>query len=160
MELRNPEAAEDCVQEALLAALSAEAGFQGRSNLRTWLTGILKHKIIDAIRRQGRERPLEDPEEGLADLEALFDHTGHWVDRPQPWSVVGELRPGLTGHGPQSSARSTVNNLRPGSGLRGCPGRFAAVRAFGTGKTTGTISTAATKAWAWHTRIVNILRIT
>ena len=85
MELRNREAAEDCVQEALLAALSAPASFEGRSNLRTWLTGILKHKIVDAIRRQSRERPLEDAEENLADLDALFNETGHWADRPQPW---------------------------------------------------------------------------
>jgi RNA polymerase sigma-70 factor (ECF subfamily) len=84
-ELRNREAAEDCVQEALLAALAAEARFEARSNLRTWLTGILKHKIVDTIRRQGRERPLEGAEEDLADLDALFNDTGHWVDRPQPW---------------------------------------------------------------------------
>lgn len=85
MELRNREAAEDCVQEALLAALSAPASFEGRSNLRTWLTGILKHKIVDAIRRQSRERPVEGPEEDLADLDTLFNETGHWADRPQPW---------------------------------------------------------------------------
>lgn len=85
MELRNREAAEDCVQEALLAALSAPASFEGRSNLRTWLTGILKHKIVDAIRRQSRERPVEGTEENLDDLNALFDETGHWTDRPQPW---------------------------------------------------------------------------
>ena len=41
LQLRNPEAAEDAVQEALLAALAAgETAFGGRSNLRTWLTGI------------------------------------------------------------------------------------------------------------------------
>jgi RNA polymerase sigma-70 factor (ECF subfamily) len=85
MELRNREVAEDCVQEALLAALSAPASFEGRSNLRTWLTGILKHKIVDAIRRQSRERPVEGAEENLEDLDALFDETGHWADRPQPW---------------------------------------------------------------------------
>lgn len=85
MELRNREAAEDCVQEALLAALSAPASYEGRSNLRTWLTGILKHKIVDAIRRQSRERLVEGPEEDLADLDAFFNETGHWTDRPQPW---------------------------------------------------------------------------
>ncbi len=31
----------------------------GRAQLRTWLTGILKHKIIDVFRRQSRETPLE-----------------------------------------------------------------------------------------------------
>jgi RNA polymerase sigma-70 factor (ECF subfamily) len=86
LELRDRERAEDCVQEALLAALSAEASFEGRSNLRTWLTGILKHKIVDAIRRSSRERALEDVEEGTADLDALFDQTGHWREPPQAWA--------------------------------------------------------------------------
>ena len=50
LQLRDSHAAEDAVQETLVAALAGEASFQGRANLRTWLTGILKHKIIDAIR--------------------------------------------------------------------------------------------------------------
>src|SRR5919201_6303972 len=80
LELRNREQAEDAVQETLLAALAAEASFAGRSNLRTWLTGILKHKIVDTIRRSSRERPLEgaDGEATVEDLEALFDQSGHW----------------------------------------------------------------------------------
>lgn len=86
LELRNPEAAEDAVQETLLAALAAESGFQGRSNLRTWLTGILKHKIIDSIRRATRERTLDGEDAaGVDDFDALFDETGHWRDRPQAW---------------------------------------------------------------------------
>jgi len=55
LQLRDPNAAEDAVQETLVAALVGEANFAGRSNLRTWLTGILKHKIIDSIRRAARE---------------------------------------------------------------------------------------------------------
>jgi RNA polymerase sigma factor (sigma-70 family) len=58
LQLRDGHAAEDAVQETLLAALAGEAAFAGRSNLRTWLTGILKHKIIDALRRLAREAPL------------------------------------------------------------------------------------------------------
>jgi len=87
MELRSREAAEDAVQETLLAALAAESSFAGRSNLRTWLTGILKHKIVDTIRRASRERPLEgvDGETTVEDLEALFDETGHWREPPQAW---------------------------------------------------------------------------
>ena len=84
LQLRNAEAAEDAVQEALLAALAAESSFAGRSNLRTWLTGILKHKIVDAIRRSSREQPLED-EAALEDLDALFDPSGHWREPPQDW---------------------------------------------------------------------------
>ena len=87
MELRNSDAAEDAVQETLLAALAAESSFAGRSNLRTWLTGILKHKIIDSIRRSSRERPLEttDGESTVEDFDALFDETGHWHEPPQAW---------------------------------------------------------------------------
>ena len=87
MQLRNREAAEDAVQETLLAALGAEASFAGRSNLRTWLTGILKHKIVDAIRRSSRETTLEslDAESTVEDLDARFDETGHWRDPPQAW---------------------------------------------------------------------------
>jgi len=51
LQLRDEALAEDVVQETLLAALSG-SGFSGKSSLRTWLTGILKHKIVDAIRRK------------------------------------------------------------------------------------------------------------
>lgn len=87
LQLRNPEAAEDAVQEALLAALAGEAGFRGQSNLRTWLTGILKHKIIDAIRKTTRETAMgafdEDPE--IGEFGYQFKDNGHWQDRPAAW---------------------------------------------------------------------------
>jgi len=46
--------AEDLVQDTLLAALSSDGRFQGRSSVRTWLTGILKHKILDVFRARAR----------------------------------------------------------------------------------------------------------
>jgi RNA polymerase sigma-70 factor (ECF subfamily) len=84
LQLRNREAAEDAVQEALLAALAAEKSFAGRSQLRTWLTGILKHKIVDAIRRSSREQPLE-AEASPEEWDRLFDASGHWREPPQDW---------------------------------------------------------------------------
>jgi RNA polymerase sigma-70 factor (ECF subfamily) len=89
LQLRDAAAAEDAVQEALLAALAGEAGFGGRSNLRTWLTGILKHKIVDTIRRQNRERPASDFEPGgdTDDFEELFDRRGHWREPPEEWQA-------------------------------------------------------------------------
>jgi RNA polymerase sigma-70 factor (ECF subfamily) len=48
---------EDVVQETIVAAWNGRAGFRGQSSLRTWLTGILHHKIVDAIRERQR-RPL------------------------------------------------------------------------------------------------------
>ena len=86
LQLRDREAAEDVVQETLAAALAGRGGFGGRSSLRTWLTGILKHKIIDVIRRSSRETHVG---EGVVDDEALddalFDESGHWREPPQAW---------------------------------------------------------------------------
>jgi RNA polymerase sigma-70 factor (ECF subfamily) len=82
LQLRDSHAAEDAVQETLLAALAGEGAFQGRANLRTWLTGILKHKIVDAIRRASRDAITVSEDE----LESLFDERGHWIDPPGAWS--------------------------------------------------------------------------
>jgi len=82
LQLRDAHAAEDAVQETLVAALAGQAGFGGRSNLRTWLTGILKHKIVDAIRRVSRDIPAPTDE---GELEALFERRGHWVEMPAAW---------------------------------------------------------------------------
>ena len=87
LELRDRESAEDAVQETLVGALAAREGFSGKSTLKTWLTGILKHKIVDAIRRAGRERPVEAAatDDGLSDFDALFDDRGHWDEMPDAW---------------------------------------------------------------------------
>jgi RNA polymerase sigma-70 factor, ECF subfamily len=81
LQLRDRDAAEDAVQETLLAALTAREGFSGKSTLRTWLTGILKHKIVDAVRRAAREAPAGSEEE----FDALFDEKGHWLEMPAAW---------------------------------------------------------------------------
>ena len=82
LQLRDTQAAEDAVQETLLAALAGESGFGQRASLRTWLTGILKHKIIDAIRKASREAPAAGEDE----FDALFDERGHWIEMPAAWS--------------------------------------------------------------------------
>src|SRR5512147_2421653 len=86
LQLRDPDAAEDAVQEALLAALAGETGFGGRANLRTWLTGILKHKIVDAIRRASRETAVAGDGDGdESEFDRLFEDNGHWVEHPAAW---------------------------------------------------------------------------
>ncbi|MEO6749562.1 MAG: sigma-70 family RNA polymerase sigma factor [Casimicrobiaceae bacterium] len=88
LQLRDRDAAEDAVQETLLAALTAKAGFSGKSTLKTWLTGILKHKIVDTIRRRQREpllmASLED-ETDLDDFDPLFKSNGGWDTPPANW---------------------------------------------------------------------------
>ena len=88
LQLRNPAQVEDAVQETLLAALEGLERFSGRSTLRTWLTGILKHKIIDYLRRSGRERPLGSDDDKRTETEivdALFAEDGHWRGFPADW---------------------------------------------------------------------------
>lgn len=83
--LRDEHLAEDVVQETLLAAMQG-GGFQGQSSPRTWLTGILKHKIIDQFRRQQRETQLDEPDEVAEDavgMDDFFSDDGHWMDAPQ-----------------------------------------------------------------------------
>ena len=54
-QMRDPVAADDAVQETFAAALTGQCRFEGRSGTRTWLIGILKHKILDEYRRRARE---------------------------------------------------------------------------------------------------------
>jgi RNA polymerase sigma-70 factor (ECF subfamily) len=89
LQLRDRDAAEDVVQDTLVAALAGQSGFTGRSSLKTWLTGILKHKIVDAIRRRQREPLLEAslPEEtDLDDFDPLFNERGAWDAVPAQWN--------------------------------------------------------------------------
>lgn len=75
------EAALDLVQEALLAALRGRAAFAGRSSVRTWLTGILRHKILDHFRARSRDPAAPGPEPETE----LFDGHGRWRSPPGPW---------------------------------------------------------------------------
>lgn len=86
LHLSNPAQAEDAVQETLLAAIEGAERYAGRAALRTWLTGILKHKIIDQLRRNGREQALAADEDSENEaVEALFVADGHWRDPPRDW---------------------------------------------------------------------------
>jgi RNA polymerase sigma-70 factor (ECF subfamily) len=96
LQLRNDAWADDVVQETLVALVEAPERFAGRSSLKTYSIGILKHKIIDALRAGGREvsfSALEGDADGegnaredLLSFESLFDETGHWRDAPRDWN--------------------------------------------------------------------------
>lgn len=83
--VRDPHVAEDLVQESLLAGLAAIGGFMGWSAERSWLIGILRHKLVDHLRSSLRERPMsESGPDGLTDL---FDRSGHWKVSPSKWNA-------------------------------------------------------------------------
>ena len=95
--LRDPHQSEDVVQETMLAALQTNS-FAGQSSPRTWLTGILKHKIIDVLRKQVREVSLDVMEENgyefseQPEMDEFFSGDGHWAEKPQAWGKPdGEL---------------------------------------------------------------------
>ena len=85
--VKDPSVAEDLVQETFLAALRARENFKGRSTARTWLIAILKHKIVDYIRKKIRE-PSSDKIETLSDLaDSDFNDKGEWQIRPSKWAI-------------------------------------------------------------------------
>jgi RNA polymerase sigma-70 factor (TIGR02943 family) len=78
--------AKDLVQETFLAALKSMANFQGKSSERTWLTAILKYKIIDLYRKKSSglisNKEIEDEEVQQDDFFNSSD--GHWKKENAP----------------------------------------------------------------------------
>ena len=87
LQLRDEAQAEDAVQETMLAAMQGAERFSGNSSVRTWLTGILKHKILDQIRKTSRERTSDVAyDENSSDgFDALFDERGAHAEKPAEW---------------------------------------------------------------------------
>jgi RNA polymerase sigma-70 factor, ECF subfamily len=87
LKVKDKHLAEDMVQETFLAAIAAKNTFSGNSSVRTWLTSILKHKIIDNFRRQGRVSALSDlaGQSDEENLDHLFRNNGSWIEKPEPF---------------------------------------------------------------------------
>lgn len=87
LQLRNDAWAEDAVSETVLAALAKPLAFQSRSQLKTWLVGILKHKVIDLLRLHGREVSHSSDDDDDSDpLDFIsFKADGHFSQVPADW---------------------------------------------------------------------------
>ena len=89
LQLRNDAWAEDAVSETLLAALSSPQSFANKSQLKTWLVGILKHKVVDTLRLRSREVSYDgdgDTADGSEELDALvFKNGDHFASLPADW---------------------------------------------------------------------------
>ncbi len=110
LRLRDRAAAEDAVQESLLAALKASDGYEGRSNERTWLIGILRHKVLDTIRTRARNRSTGDIELEMAEpIVRGVRCDDHWpteLDGSENAELVSIVREELAGLG--SPAREAL----------------------------------------------------
>lgn len=89
--VRDPAVAEEVVQEAFLSAIGAQERFDGRSSLRTWLTGILRHKILDHHRRISRKYARETSlDSDRFNPSEMFDSRGEWIEKPGIWAEAPE----------------------------------------------------------------------
>lgn len=75
--------AKDLVQETFLSALQAIANFKHESSELTWLTAILKNKIMDSFRK--KKLPL-----GKVNNDDFFEENGHWKTKPLAIGVEDE----------------------------------------------------------------------
>jgi RNA polymerase sigma-70 factor (TIGR02943 family) len=81
--LRNPEAAEEVVQETLVAALRARDQYSGKGAEGAWLLGICKRKVVDYVRRRNRPDAGVGGDLGPDPSETMFDAKGNWRCDPR-----------------------------------------------------------------------------
>ncbi|MDA3822514.1 MAG: sigma-70 family RNA polymerase sigma factor [Bacteroidales bacterium] len=89
--LSDAEKAADLVQDTFLSALKAKDSFKGISTEKTWLTSILKRKIIDVYRKKStsKESLMQDFDENVNDdsfYRSQEPFKGHWKEGEGPHS--------------------------------------------------------------------------
>jgi RNA polymerase sigma-70 factor (TIGR02943 family) len=89
--VKDQDAAEEVVQQTLIAALQAQKSFQGRSTEKSWLFGILKHKIMDHFRAAKKFQTYDlAPDDDSDPYEKAFDQSKHWKIPVQNWNMDPE----------------------------------------------------------------------
>ena len=87
MRVRDTAIAEDILQETLLAAFSTSQGHAGLSSERSWLVGIMKHKVVDYFRRVARMTQFQlTTDTGESEFENAGPWRGHWREDQAPVS--------------------------------------------------------------------------
>lgn len=87
--VREEVVAEGIVQETLLAAIKNFVNYQDKSSEKSWLTGILKHKIFDYFRHRSKETQFTNKETDLSTYQYLFADK-EWNDHWSPETIPGE----------------------------------------------------------------------
>ena len=100
-QMRDTGVAEDLVQETFLAALKSPNRFLGGSSERTWLVGILRHKICDHLRKTCRERAVRvdptpiNPDEAWEESALWLHDIAAETQLPSRRMELGEFRASL-----------------------------------------------------------------
>lgn len=90
LRVHNVSVAADLVQETFLGALKSRRSFAGRSSEKTWLVGILRHKILDHYDHTSRAGPADPYDQGMEDSRTLFNEKGQWKSDqvgPKEWGA-------------------------------------------------------------------------
>ena len=90
----NDDRAQDVVQEVFKTFIETAERFEGRSHVRTWLFGILYHKISEARRGVTKDARADDIDEVM---ESRFDERGMW-SRPPAQADHGTWNKEITAH--------------------------------------------------------------
>ncbi len=89
--VKDQDIAEEVVQETFLAAWKSKESFSGRSTEKSWLFGILKHKILDYFRQLKKRGEIEfGDSEDWETAENLFQTNGKWKTSPSSWGIDPE----------------------------------------------------------------------
>jgi RNA polymerase sigma-70 factor (ECF subfamily) len=86
--LQDPALAEDLVHDVFEAVVTGRASFGGRSALRSWLVGILKHKIVDLVRQRSGHDSLDAGSDDDTDAGAAPEHAALECPQPRPDEVA------------------------------------------------------------------------
>ncbi len=86
--LQDPALAEDLVHDVFEAVVTGRASFGGRSALRSWLVGILKHKIVDLVRQRSGHDSLDAGQDFDADGDNGPEHAALECLQPRPDEVA------------------------------------------------------------------------
>lgn len=80
--------AENLIQETFLAALKAKESFKGNSAEKTWLIGILRHKITDYLRSKYKEIPVSNLAPDDVNVDSFFDQVNQSLkNSPGSWDI-------------------------------------------------------------------------
>jgi RNA polymerase sigma-70 factor (ECF subfamily) len=85
--VRDEHLAEELVQETLVTAIDRLESFRRASSVRTWLIGILRHKLLQHFREAGRERRQIVDELGPEVVDDQFERSGYWKAGPKKWLI-------------------------------------------------------------------------